>query len=226
MLLVFFVHFALNPAYGQESGQQVSGPYTIARIGDDVYNIQDANAQNPPGVHKGENGEEEGMNNCSDMYLILGTEKALLIDLSNRIEWYEEPADWLRKIIYEKIGNRQLIITVTHNHGDHLGMLPAFVNDPKAEFWIPMKTFPRNKLFFRQKGPFISVKALCWTWGAKPSLKLIPCPDIHRDPPCSSLKMKILYLQVMQWVPAEVCGFLIMTVLIFFAEASVLLWNT
>lgn len=161
MLLVFFVHFALNPAYGQESGQQVSGPYTIARIGDDVYNIQDANAQNPPGVHKGENGEEEGMNNCSDMYLILGTEKALLIDLSNRIEWYEEPADWLRKIIYEKIGNRQLIITVTHNHGDHLGMLPAFVNDPKAEFWIPMEDFsPEQALFPAERTVYFSKGAL------------------------------------------------------------------
>ncbi|MDY0239337.1 MAG: MBL fold metallo-hydrolase [Bacteroidales bacterium] len=148
MLLVFFVHVALNRAYGQESGQQESGPYTIARIGDDVYNIQDANAQNPPGVHKGENGEEDGMNNCSDMYLILGTEKALLIDLSNRIEWYEKPADWLRKIIYDKIGNRQLIITVTHNHGDHLGMLPAFINDPNAGFWLPRADFsPDSDLF-------------------------------------------------------------------------------
>jgi len=139
---------AMNNAFGQETGQQVSGPFTITRIADDVYNIQDANNQNPPGVHTGEDGKETGMNNCSDMYLILGSKKALLVDLSNKIDWYDNPAERLREIINRKIGNRKLIITVTHNHGDHLGMLPAFVNDPEVEFWVPEDDFSPDKNLF------------------------------------------------------------------------------
>jgi glyoxylase-like metal-dependent hydrolase (beta-lactamase superfamily II)/predicted esterase len=151
LLLIFFLvlgNTALNKAFGQETGQQVSGPFTITRIADEVYNIQDANNQNPPGVHTGEDGKETGMNNCSDMYLILGSKKALLIDLSNKIDWYDNPAERLRKIIDHKIGKRKLIITVTHNHGDHLGMLPAFVNDPEVEFWVPEDDFSPDKNLF------------------------------------------------------------------------------
>ncbi len=147
-LLMVFGNLIWHNAFGQETGQQILGPYTITRIADDVYNIQDANNQNPPGVHTGEDGKVSGMNNCSDMYLILGTEKALLIDLSNMIDWYDHPTDCLREIIYDKIGNRKLIVTVTHNHGDHLGMLPVFVNDPEVEFWVPMEDFfPKRDLF-------------------------------------------------------------------------------
>ena len=65
------------------------GPYTVTRLEEDVYNIVDANRQNPAGMHNNKTGEVTGMNNSSDMYLVLGTEKALLIDLSNNIDWYE-----------------------------------------------------------------------------------------------------------------------------------------
>jgi glyoxylase-like metal-dependent hydrolase (beta-lactamase superfamily II)/predicted esterase len=148
LLFVFFGNVTWNNAFGQEAGQQESGPYTVTRITDGVYNIQDANRMNPPGIHLGENGETTGMNNCSDLYLITGTTKALLIDLSNKIEWYDNPGKWLREIIYDKIGNRKLIITVTHNHGDHLGMLPAFADDPHAEFWVPRADFSADRDLF------------------------------------------------------------------------------
>ena len=75
MLVLVLGNLSLNNAFGQEAGQQVSGPYTITRIADGVYNIQDANSQNPPGVHTGKEGKVSGMNNCSDIYLILGTIK-------------------------------------------------------------------------------------------------------------------------------------------------------
>ncbi len=69
------------------------------------------------------------------MYLILWIKKTLLVDLSNKIICYDNPAERLPgNYRNHKIGNRKLIITVTHNHGDHLGMLPAFVNDPEVEF--------------------------------------------------------------------------------------------
>lgn len=102
------------------------GPYTVTRLEEDVYNIVDANRQNPAGMHNNKTGEVTGMNNSSDMYLVLGTEKALLIDLSNNIDWYEDPAGRLQEIVYDLARSRQLVITLTHRHGDHLGMLPAF----------------------------------------------------------------------------------------------------
>ena len=82
------------------------------------------------------------MNNCSDMYLLVGTDKALLIDLSNFVRWDSTAVASLRSIVYDKIGNRQFFITITHSHGDHLGMLPAFVDDEKASFWVPVADFP------------------------------------------------------------------------------------
>ncbi len=33
---------------------------------------------------------------------------------------------------------------VTHNHGDHLGMLPAFTDDRKAGFWVPEAEFKKQ----------------------------------------------------------------------------------
>jgi hydroxyacylglutathione hydrolase len=40
-----------------------------------------------------------------------------------------------------------LFITVTHNHGDHTGMLPAFKDDPEVTFWIPAEEFKGRNIF-------------------------------------------------------------------------------
>lgn len=113
------------------------GPYTFSVITDGVYHIEDSNDSNPAGYHYDEDGNSSGTNNCSDMYLVTGTDKALLIDLSNAVRWDETATESLRSIVYEEAGDRQLYVTVTHRHGDHLGMLPAFADDPDALFWLP-----------------------------------------------------------------------------------------
>ncbi|NLH24573.1 MAG: MBL fold metallo-hydrolase, partial [Bacteroidales bacterium] len=123
------------------------GPYTVTRLGEQVYNIVDANRQNPAGMHYNQAGEVTGMNNSSDMYLVLGKEKALLIDLSNNIDWVEDPAGRLQEIVYDLARSRQLVITLTHRHGDHLGMLPAFRNDSLVRFWVPENDFSGSELF-------------------------------------------------------------------------------
>ena len=87
------------------------------------------------------------MNNCSDMYLVAGKSSALLIDLSNDVDWDDTAKESLRSIVYERIGEKKFLITVTHNHGDHLGMLPAFVDDVRADFWIPETEFRDRKIF-------------------------------------------------------------------------------
>ncbi len=130
------------------------GPYTVKLLAEGVYNIEDTNDSNPAGIVIGDDGQIVHMNNCSDMYLVVGSKKALLIDLSNEVTWDKTAAESLRSIVYERAGKRGLVITVTHKHGDHLGMLPAFKDDAKASFWIPeaefkeMDIFPRNRTVF------------------------------------------------------------------------------
>lgn len=123
------------------------GPYTVTRIDETVFHIEDANKSNPSGIQTDQTGKTSGFNNCSDMYLITGRDKILLIDLSNFIKWDTSAVSALRSIVYEQKGKKELYITVTHNHGDHLGMLPAFKEDQDAHFWIPSEEFRGKDIF-------------------------------------------------------------------------------
>ena len=123
------------------------GPYTIHVLADGVYRIEDANDSNPPGIVEDKDGKMISMNNCSDMYLVVGLDRVLLIDLSNDIKWDDTATESLRSIVYERVGEKEFLITATHRHGDHLGMLPAFVNDDKAGFWIPEAEFRGMEVF-------------------------------------------------------------------------------
>lgn len=130
------------------------GPYTVYVLGKGIWRIEDANSSRPAGLKTDQDGKIVDMNNCSDMYLVAGTKKALLIDLSNFIKWDDTAVESLRSIISERVGNKEFFITVTHKHGDHLGMLPAFRDDPEVKFWIPeaefrgMDIFPEERTIF------------------------------------------------------------------------------
>lgn len=130
------------------------GPYTIYEISENVYRIEDANDNNPPGNVVGDDGQLISMNNCSDMYLIIGGDKGLLIYLSNDVKWDPTAIESLRSLVYKFVGDKELHITVTHRHGDHLGMLPAFVEDPKAKFWIPGNEFKDTDIFPAERTTF------------------------------------------------------------------------
>ena len=116
------------------------GPYTIDEILPNVYHIQDFNTSNA-GETFNEDGEKTHFNNCSDMYLFAGSEKALLIDLSNKIEWADNAAESLQKLVSDRIGDTPLTITFTHNHGDHTGMLSAFIDNADVHFALPRVDF-------------------------------------------------------------------------------------
>ena len=123
------------------------GPYTVHLIREGVYRIEDANSGNPPGVVIGDDGQMVSMNNCSDMYLVIGEEKGLLIDLSNFVQWDQTAVVSLRALVEERLDGKQLLIAVTHNHGDHLGMLPAFAEDRSVRYWVPENEFQGTGIF-------------------------------------------------------------------------------
>ena len=125
------------------------GPYTVSVIGENVYHIQDYNTANPAGEEFDADGNLIHFNNCSDIYLLVGEKEALMIDLSNPIDWAENADASLRSLVAERIENKPLTIAFTHEHGDHTGMLPAFVNDPEVRFVLPDGDFA----WFKERYP-------------------------------------------------------------------------
>ena len=118
------------------------GPYTVSVIGKNVYHIQDFNHENPAGETFDADGKLTHFNNCSDIYLVVGEQEALLIDLSNPIDWADNAAESLRGLVAERTAGKPLTIAFTHNHGDHTGMLPAFLEED-VRFALPEKDFTR-----------------------------------------------------------------------------------
>lgn len=119
------------------------GPYTISVIDENVYHIQDFNSTYPAGETFDADGNKTHFNNCSDMYLIVGKKEALLVDLSNNIKWADNAAESLRQLVSERIEGKPLTITFTHNHGDHTGMLHAFIDDKEVSYAMPETDFTR-----------------------------------------------------------------------------------
>ena len=119
------------------------GPYTVSVIEDNVYHIQDYNSSNPAGEEFDAEGNKTHFNNCSDIYLIVGEKEALVIDLSNPINWADNADESLRAIISERAGDKPVTVAFTHSHGDHTGMLPAMLEMPGARFALPQADFAR-----------------------------------------------------------------------------------
>jgi len=126
---------------------RVVGPYTLHPIIPGVIRVEDANSSNPSGIHRDAEGNVTGYNNCSDMYLIVGSDRALLIDLSQAISWDDTAVVSLQALVAQEIGERELFIAVTHSHGDHTGMLPAFKDNAAVTFWIQTAEFAGRDLF-------------------------------------------------------------------------------
>ena len=137
------------------------GPYTVSTIEKNVWHIQDYNSANPAGESFDAEGNKTHFNNCSDIYLLVGEKEALVIDLSNPVNWAADAAESLRSIIAERAAGKPVTIAFTHNHGDHTGMLPAFVDDPNYKFALSyqdfssepfISKFPQDRSTFIQEG--------------------------------------------------------------------------
>lgn len=122
------------------------GPYTVSRIEENVWHIEDCNSTYPHGLVVKED-STFAFNSSSDMYIVKGKKKAVLIDLSNNIQWYDNADEYLRSIVSERIGKRELLVTVTHNHGDHTGMYYAFKDQEGVDFILPENDFKNDTVF-------------------------------------------------------------------------------
>ncbi len=195
MMWDYFRHFRRDPLTKEliydasESGDDIRealkhksrvelGPYTVTAIREGVYGIEDSNAANPAGVHIGDAGAVTGMNNCSNMYMVVGSRKAVLIDLSNDIKWAEDASESLRSIFYSLAGGREKIITVTHAHPDHVGMSHAFADDGDIDFRLPRVDFADNerylKGFPKERVSFIDEGSVFDLGGCKLSAVMVP----------------------------------------------------
>jgi len=115
-----------DPSKLKQLGDSVHyGSYFIYKIGADIYKINDPG--NPEAILGGLIG--------TDIYLICGESKALMIDLGNNyIDGYEKDLIKPRKnakeefldVVNKLIGKRQLEVAVSHMHPDHSGMTKAF----------------------------------------------------------------------------------------------------
>jgi len=67
------------------------------------------------------------------------------------VNWADNAAESLRSLVAERTAGKPLTITFTHNHGDHTGMLPAYVEDPEVRFALPEVDFQRLAERFPQE---------------------------------------------------------------------------
>lgn len=125
--------------FDMQIGEKVErGMYTVERCENDIWHIEDYTQENPRGVWLDDDGNFVGMNNCSDMYVVLGENKAMLVDLSNPF-----PDNWedIQGIFDELAGYLEQIIWITHCHGDHTGQFGAF-SGSDASIYITKEDVP------------------------------------------------------------------------------------
>ena len=129
------VKSGFDPSKFKQLGDSTKyGSYNIYKIGDEVYKINDPGS--PEAILGGLIG--------TDIYLICGKEKALMIDLGNnyidgfkgdKIAPRENAKEEFLDVISKLIGKRQLEVAVSHMHPDHSGMTKAFLGS-EVPLWI------------------------------------------------------------------------------------------
>ena len=160
-LLLFMLALPLLSACGKGA----ESPYTVFRIDKNVYRIEDSNSHNPAGEQFDVEGKLVHNNNCSDMYLFVGKERALLVDLSNKLTWADNAAEALVSEVKKLSGRKPLTISFTHNHNDHMGMLYAFTDEPEVTFALPRTDFGSMLDLFPEERTYVYDEGHCFDLG-------------------------------------------------------------
>jgi glyoxylase-like metal-dependent hydrolase (beta-lactamase superfamily II) len=124
-----------DPSKLNQLGDSVHyGSYIIYKIGEDIYKINDPG--DPEAILGGLIG--------TDIYLICGEDKALMIDLGNNyidgftkdlIKPRENAKEEFLDVVNGIIGKLPLEAVVSHMHPDHDGMAKAFI-DSEVSLWV------------------------------------------------------------------------------------------
>lgn len=157
---------AAEPEFNAAGDKYESGHFTVEAIAVDanseefnenadftVYSIDDYTEAVPMADSYDANGATSE-NNTASMYVIMDDEKALLIDLGNgaaatAAHFGEDAEDQAvldaldaeyKELVYSLVGDRELSIAVTHNHGDHLGYLSAMAGD-NVKLYFPEEDY-------------------------------------------------------------------------------------
>lgn len=108
------------------------GGLRATKVQEGVLHIDEATAVNPAGFNN------QGMNNCSSMYLIIDGNEVVLIDGGNGAASANTTFNQdLKSILDELVFNvdKDLQVIIAHNHGDHTG---AFVTTEVIPVGTPM----------------------------------------------------------------------------------------
>ncbi|MCQ2974247.1 MAG: MBL fold metallo-hydrolase [Bacteroidales bacterium] len=120
-------------------------PFTIKQLSKSVYNIEDSFSAKPSGKYFEPNGKL-CVNNCSDIYFVIGTQKVAIVDLSNPNS-FPEASMILYRLAKLLSGGREICIVVTHNHFDHLGLISHFLKHEEIEAYLPENDFNNYQIF-------------------------------------------------------------------------------
>ena len=120
-------------------------PFTIKPLISGVYNIEDSWKEKPSGRYSAPDGRY-AVNNCSDVYIVVGNEKTAVIDFSNPND-YSGASLVLYRLAKLLGGGKPLVALLTHNHFDHLGLVDKFVGLKEITAYLPEKDFAQYRVF-------------------------------------------------------------------------------
>lgn len=128
-------------------------PFTVKPLISGVYNIEDAWREKPVGRYSTPDGKY-AVNNCSDVYVVEGSQKIAIIDFSN-------PNDYVGAslILYRLVrllgGGKPIVALLTHNHFDHVGLIDKFIDLQDIRFYVPENDFKNYRIFPEKKSVFL-----------------------------------------------------------------------
>jgi glyoxylase-like metal-dependent hydrolase (beta-lactamase superfamily II) len=150
LLLILFVNFDISTVQAKGIGSQNQflnnlldkgygeiGAYSVTQMKKNVFHIHDATLSNPAGFHA-----DGTFNNPASMYIIVDKDKALLIDGGNAPT--SEKANDFKQILSVLTKGKTLEVAITHNHGDHIGMLAEKVIPTSTKVYLPRTDYTEN----------------------------------------------------------------------------------
>lgn len=140
-------------------------PFTINCLVPGIYCIEDSWTDKPAGRYINKQGIYS-VNNCSNVYLVIGSRRAAMFDFSNPSS-YSEADVILYSIVKLLSKGLPLSVFATHNHFDHLGLTQRFVRDSEIDVYMPegdfasYNVFPKQRTTLLKGGEIINLGDLC-----------------------------------------------------------------